>query len=56
MRTWAREFRYAGSGRQRYLTRARDPQTLLDDKFRGDIIGSTRAMSDGDGSEFVGGR
>ncbi len=103
-RTWAREFRYAGSGRQRYLTRARDPQTLLpasaadglwseydgegaygdyavdigagtadgatlaqyepgnwqrdtadpqaplDYYFHGDLIGSTRAMSDGEGS------
>ncbi|MCK6486078.1 MAG: RHS repeat-associated core domain-containing protein [Phycisphaerae bacterium] len=103
-RTWAREFRYAGSGRQRYLTRARDPATLLpasaadglwsdydgegvygdfavdvgtgtaegstlaqyepglwqrdaadpqaplDYYFHGDLIGSTRAMSDGEGS------
>ncbi|MCK6486076.1 MAG: hypothetical protein L6R00_18275 [Phycisphaerae bacterium] len=103
-RTWAREFRYAGSGRQRYMTRARDPETLLpasasdglwsdydgegvygdyavdigagtaegttlaqyepglwqrdaadpqaplDYYFHGDIIGSTRAMSDREGS------
>ncbi|MCK6485536.1 MAG: RHS repeat-associated core domain-containing protein [Phycisphaerae bacterium] len=103
-RTWAREFRHGGSGRQRYLTRARDPQTLLpasaadglwseydgegvycdygvdvgvgtaegatlmqyepgvwqrdaadpqtplDYYFHGDLIGSTRAISDGEGS------